>query len=71
LTANPKRGALWGGFLGLAMAVSLFPGAGERTFGATNKGDKASAFVHVSTTAAFKKEVLDRPGVSLAYFHAT
>lgn len=70
LTANPKRGALWGGFLGLMMALSLgpvgFSGAALPEVAASSDAVKV-----IASEEAFKTEVLDYSGVAVVDFSAT
>lgn len=65
LTANPKRGAVWGGLLGLLIALS----AGQGRAKLEGPGAEESAWLEIATTEDFKREVLDQPGVTVAYFY--
>jgi thioredoxin len=64
LTATPTRGAVWGGLLGLVLALALRP-----TAPSTAQGISAD-LTPVATAEAFQQEVLERPGTTLVYFHA-
>jgi thioredoxin 1 len=69
LTANPRRGALWGAFLALMFGLSVNPGV----LSATQRGEgqeKKKLFLEVETVKDFKKTVLKQDGKSLVYFHA-
>ena len=78
LTANPRRGAIWGGLLGLMFALSL-PGtpptsSGDgKTASARGGGVAAaqSAIVQVGSMEQFKHDVLGRPGKTVVDFYAT
>jgi len=71
LTANPKRGALWGGLLGLLVVWAMYS---TRPVPSTlpAKGTAASLGPVVSLTSVdeFNRQVLSRTGKSLVYFHA-
>jgi len=76
LTANPRRGALWGGLLGLVLGLALTTpqvSSAEAAREATPPASQAQAsgITEVTTPEQFKKLVLDRKGKALAYFHAT
>ena len=75
LTANPRRGAIWGGFLGLMLAFSLTISSSQvAEVDKTNKAHDlvaVSAFVHVGSLDEFKQMVLDRPGKTVVDFYAT
>ncbi|MBN2311382.1 MAG: thioredoxin family protein [Candidatus Hydrogenedentes bacterium] len=73
LTANPKRGALWGGFLGLMVAFSVgalgpaaMPGVAVEDDGAA----ASSALTPVTSEEDFNREVAGNEGLSVVYFHA-
>ena len=66
LTSTPKRGALWGGFLGLMVALTIGPGMSGEPLSAEAK----SAFSAVTTTEEFQNKVLEHSGMTLVYFHA-
>jgi len=68
LTANPWRGAIWGGILGLFIGVSSSEGIrAEPNAGPVSM--KAS-WREVATPEDFQREVLDQQGVTVVYFHA-
>lgn len=69
LTANPRRGALYGGFLGLLFAVVVSPGAGRKAV-APEEFAKAMPIVTITSEEQFQNDVLDAPGQSVAYFSA-
>jgi thioredoxin len=67
LTANPRRGAIWGGIVGLLIALSAsqgFRAEPKPTVGAE------SASQEIATVEEFQREVLDQPGMTVAYFYA-
>ena len=78
LTANPRRGAIWGGLLGLMFAFSL-PGGPSASSGDNSKTPSApggpeaanTAIVQVGSMDQFKRDVLDRPGKTVVDFFAT
>lgn len=71
LTANPKRGALWGGLLGLLVVGAMYS---TRPVPSTlpAKGTAASSrpVVLLTSVDEFNRQVLSRTGKSLVYFHA-
>ena len=67
LTANPKRGAIWGGILGLFIAMSAGQGILAEPGGPAEAGD---VWREAATEEEFQREVLDQPGVAVVYFHA-
>ena len=76
MTATPRRGAAWGGLLGLLFALAVAtPQASSAEAAKEGKPAtteaKAPAITEVSTPEEFKKLVLDRKGKALAFFHAT
>lgn len=70
LTANPKRGGLWGGFLGLMVALSLGP-AGVPAASVPEAAASSGAVRAIASEEAFQSEVLDYPGVAVVDFSAT
>ena len=85
LTANPKRGAIWGGLLGLMVALSM--GASTQATGqadgtaekppqeaksaeSAEPAEPAKPYIEVGSAQAFKKEVTDRKEAAIVYFHA-
>ena len=68
LTANPKRGAIWGAILGL-VAVLATAQAGTPATSATNP-PQTTAVTQLVSTEDWQHNVLDRPGRSVVYFHA-
>jgi len=77
LTANPRRGAIWGGLLGLMFALSFHSGSSavsesnKTTSTQTKSTNSEQAIIEVSTMDAFKREVLARPGKTVVDFFAT
>ncbi|NIA13278.1 MAG: thioredoxin fold domain-containing protein [Nitrospiraceae bacterium] len=73
LTSTPRRGALWGGLIGLLLALSI--GGGMQTTSALAEPPDTAllkgAYVELSTPAEFQEKVLQREGASLVYFHAS
>ena len=80
LTANPRRGALWGGILGAVLALNLgfvgslvgrkdvtSPGGLART---VQEHDGAEAVAELTSRDEFTKTVLERDGRSVVYFYA-
>ena len=77
LTANPRRGAIWGGLLGLMLALSLpvAPSAssGDSKTPSARGGPEAAntAIVQVGSMDQFNHDVLGRPGKTVVDFYAT
>jgi thiol-disulfide isomerase/thioredoxin len=71
LTANPKRGALYGGFIGLLMAVSAGWVTPITAGGATATAfDENSPIKEVDSAEQFDQEIAETSGKTLVYFHA-
>ena len=70
LTANPWRGALWGGFLGVLLAMS-FTSSGARHASTHERTDGRPAPVApIETDEQFTSEVRQRKGLAMVTFHA-
>ncbi|MCP4646060.1 MAG: thioredoxin family protein, partial [bacterium] len=71
LTATPKRGALWGGTLGLLMALSfgIAPQASQPSAQALDPNEP-SALTDIRSEEEFAKTVLAAEGKAVVYFHA-
>jgi thioredoxin 1 len=65
LTANPYRGAIYGGVMGALFALSF---AGQQS--AAPQGPESSAVVHVASVADFEKFVLNADKPCLADFYS-
>lgn len=63
LTANPRRGAIYGGLMGLLMAFAFASPTGPII-------EADSGIVQVSSTAQFKEHVAETTGPVVVYFHA-
>ena len=71
LTSTPTRGAVWGGFLGLVMAMTITGGSRPLIGAETGPSDPlAKPYVDVADGTAFREEVLEHAGAALVYFHA-
>lgn len=71
LTATPRRGALWGGFIGLMFAASLVQGgAGRAVSEVAEAGGADTPIVEVVTMEQYEREVLGVEGPVAVYFHA-
>ena len=78
LTSTPKRGALWGGFLGLLVALTVATGpypstgaeAAESGPAAAAAGAPAKPYLDVADGKVFREKVLEHPGAAVVYFHA-
>jgi thioredoxin len=79
LTANPFRGALYGGFLGLVMALMLNASSASSTEESpitvftpnTNQMDKEKETMKVEMDKTeFQDQILDQQGVALVDFYA-
>lgn len=77
LTANPRRGAIWGGLLGLIFALGLSAGPtpldGTGRAASTHGGANEAhvGIIEVVSTEQFKHDVLDKPGKTVVDFYAT
>lgn len=69
LTANWKRGMLWGAALGLAFALTLSPNTGckEQT-APTEVAGGDSPIILLSSTGDFQSQVLEHKGKAVVYF---
>ena len=66
LTANPRRGALYGAFIGLLFTVVIVS-----PFGIFTPAPEPSPFVpDVASAAAFQEDILASEGKAVAYFTA-
>jgi len=63
LTANPWRGAIWGGFIGLMAVVAMSPGL----FPAP---PVAESVKEITTQDDFQAQVMKDDGPSVVFFHA-
>jgi len=68
LTANPWRGAIWGGVLGLFIGLSS--GSGIKAEPPAGPVSANASWQEVTTPEGFQREVLDQRGVTVVYFHA-
>jgi len=74
LTANPRRGAIYGAavavLIGLAVAAGG-PGTGQEAALAAKEDEKSSAVIEIKSVQDFTKEVEEAKGRVVVYFHAT
>jgi len=64
LTANPRRGAIYGGLMGLLIAFAFAPPSGPVI-------EADSGIVEVTSAAQFKEQISASEKPVLAYFHAS
>lgn len=60
-TANPKRGALWGGFLGLLIGLSLLPSGATLASSAANDGKARTQAEAACTTCPPFRPAAEKP----------
>lgn len=67
-TANPRRGAVWGGIMGLAFSVAFLGGSISPS--AKSGHANAPAPPEIASKEEFETQVLQKPGMAVVYFHA-
>jgi len=70
LTANWKRGSLWGAGMGLLVALALTPGGGcKRRAASVEDENAASVAAEITSPEDFAQNVARRQGMVLVYFY--